>query len=61
MNNYTYKIGNGKSLTLGKNDNLIRIRHKGAETAVVFTPARWASFRLCFDELDNQLCKLSGG
>jgi len=43
-NNYTYEIGNARSLTVEKNNNLIRIRHKGTKTAVIFTLARRASF-----------------
>ena len=56
----TFNIGNGRSLKLGKNDE-IRIRDKATKKEAVFTPARWASFLLCPNEIDNQLYRLSLG
>ena len=56
----TFNIGNGRSLKLEKNDE-IRIRDKVTKKEAVFTPARWASFLLCLNEIDNQLYRLSQG
>ena len=49
----TFKIGNDRSLKLNKD--------KGTKKAAHFTPARWASFLLCLDQIDDQLHKLSEG
>ena len=54
----TFMIGKDRSLKLGKNNDGLIIREKGTKKAAVFTPARWASFRLCLDEIDNQLYRL---
>ena len=54
-------IGKDRSLKLGKNIDGLIIREKGSKKTVVFTPARWASFRLCLEEIDNQLYRLSQG
>jgi len=54
-------IGKDRSLKLGKNNDELIIRDKGSKKEAVFTPARWASFRLCLDEIDNQLYRLSQG
>ena len=50
----TFMIGKDRSLKLGKNNDGLIIREKGSKKEAVFTPARWASFRLCLDEIDNQ-------
>ena len=55
----TFIIGKDRSLKLGKNNDGLIIREKGSRKAAVFTSARWASFRLCLDEIDNQLYRLS--
>ena len=55
----TFMIGKDRSLKLGKNND--REEEKGSKKTAVFTPARWASFRLCLDEIDNQLYRLSQG
>jgi len=56
----TFSIGNNRILKLEKNDE-IRILDKTTKKEAVFTPARWTSFLLCLDEIDNQLCKLTQG
>ena len=56
----TFSIGNDRILKLEKNDE-IRILDKSTKKEAVFTPTRWASFLLCLDEIDNQLCKLTQG
>jgi len=56
----TFNIGNGRSLKLGKNDE-IRIRDKVTKKEAVFTPAGWASFLLCLNKIDNQLYRLTLG
>ena len=56
----TFSIGNDRILKLEKNDE-IRILDKTTKKEAVFTPSRWASFLLCLDEIDNQLCKLTQG
>ena len=57
----TFVIRKDRSLKLGKNNDGLIIRDKGSKKEAVFTPARWASFRLCLDEIDNQLYRLSQG
>jgi len=57
----TIKIGNNKSLKLNKKNDSIPIEDKGTKKSVHFTPARLASFLLCFDQIDDHLCKLSEG
>jgi len=57
----TFMIGKDRSLKLGKNNDGLIIRKKGSKNESVFTPARWASFRLCQDVIDNQLYRLSQG
>ena len=54
-------IGKDRSLKLGKNNDGLMIRDKGSKKEAVFTPVRWASFRQCLDEIDNQLYRLSQG
>ena len=56
----TFKIGNDRSLKLNKND-CISIEDKGTKKAAHFTPARWASFLQCLDQIDDQLRRLSEG
>ena len=55
----TFSIGNDRILQLEKNDE-IRILNKTTKDAV-FISARFASFLLCLDEIDNQLYKLTQG
>jgi len=55
-NNYTYKIGNSRALTIGKN-NIIQIRYKGTKSAVIFMYNCWASFILVMGKIDYQLYK----
>jgi len=57
----TFKIGNDRSLKLNKKNDSISIEDKGTKKAERFTPARWASFLLCLDEIDDQLRRLSEG
>jgi len=57
----TFKIGNDRSLKLNKKNDSISIEDKGTKKAEHFTPARWASFILCLDEIDDQLRRLSEG
>jgi len=46
-------------LTYNKKEEVITIRDKKTGKEAVFTPARWASFRLYMDEVDDQLSSLS--
>ena len=57
----TFKIGNDRSLKLNKKNDSISIEDKGTKKAAHFTPARWASFLLCLDQIDDQLRRLSEG
>ena len=57
----TFKIGNDRSLKLNKKNDCISIEDKGTKKAAHFTPARWASFLLCLDQIDGQLRRLSEG
>ena len=57
----TYCIGNGRTLKLSKNNDQLTLKEKGIQKSATFTPARWASFLLCLDEIDHQLDKLSRG
>jgi len=57
----TFNIGNDRSLKLSKNKKKITIVDNGTKKAAVFTPARCASFLLCLNEIDNQLCRPSQG
>ena len=57
----TFKIGNDRSLKLNKKNDCISIEDKGTKKAAHFTPARWASFLQCLDQIDHQLCRLSEG
>jgi len=54
----TFNIGSDRILHLAKN-NEITIRDKVTKKAAVFTPARWASFLQCVDEIDHQLNRLT--
>ena len=56
----TFNIASDRTLHLGKNND-ITIHDKVAKTAAVFTPARWAYFLQCADEIDHQLGQLTGG
>ena len=49
----TFKIGNDRSLKLNKKNDCISIEEKGTKKAAHFTPARWASFLLCLDQIDD--------
>jgi len=49
----TFKIGNDRSLKLKKKKDSISIEDKGTKQAAHFTPARWASFLLCLDQIDD--------
>jgi len=57
----TFKIGNDRSLKLNKKNDCISIEDKGTKKAAYFTRARWASFLLCLDQIDDQLRRLSEG
>ena len=57
----TFKIGNDRSLELSKKNDSISIEDKGIKKAAHFTPARWALFLQCLDQIDNQLRRLSEG
>jgi len=56
----TFNIANNRILKLGKSNDDMRILDKTTREAV-FTAARWASFLLRLDEIDDQLCKLTQG
>ena len=49
----TFKSGNDRSLKLNKKNDSISIEDKGTKKAAHFTPARWASFLLCLDQIDD--------
>jgi len=57
----TFKIGNDRSLKLSKKNDSISIEDKGTKKVAHFTPARWASFVQCLDQIDDQLRRLSEG
>jgi len=57
----TFKIGNDRSLKFNKKNDSISIEEKGSKKVAHFTPARWASFLQCLDQIDDQLRKLSDG
>jgi len=57
----TFKIGNDRSLKLNKKNDCISIEDKGTKKAAYFTPARWASFLPCLDQIDDQLRRLYEG
>jgi len=57
----TFKIGNDRSLKLNKKNDCISIEDKDTKKAAHFTPARWASFLQCLDQIDHQLRRLSEG
>ena len=57
----TFKIGNDRSLKLNKKNDCISIEDKGTKKVAHFTPARWASFLQCLDQIDHQLRRLSEG
>ena len=52
---------NDRSLKLNKKNDSISIEDKGTKKATHFTPARWASFLLCLDQISDQLRRLSEG
>ena len=56
----TFNISSDRILHLAKN-NEITIREKATKKAAVFTPARWASFLQCVNEIDHQLGRLTSG
>jgi len=45
----------------GKNNDMLIIRDKESKKTAVFTPPRWGHFRLCLDEVDEHLYRLSQG
>jgi len=55
----TFKIGNDRLLKLNKKNDSISIEDRGTKKAAYFTPARWASFLLCLDQMDDQPSRLS--
>ena len=57
----TYKLGNDRMLKLTKNKVELCIKEKDSQKSAAFTPARWASFLLCLDEIDRQLEKMFRG
>jgi len=57
----TFKIGNDRSLKLNKKNDCISIEDKGTKKAAHFTLARWASFLLCLDQIDDEPRRLSQG
>jgi len=59
MKTKTYEIGENRVLTYNKKKEVITICDKKTGKEAVFTPARWASFRLYMDEVDDQLNSLS--
>ena len=48
-------------LFVSKSYDKLYIKGRDSNKSVVFTPARWASFRLCLDEIDNELHKQKRG
>jgi len=59
MKSKTYEIGENRVLTYNKRKEVITICDKKPGKEAVFTPARWASFRLYMDKMDDQLNSLS--
>jgi len=59
MKTKTYEIGEHRVLTYNKKKAVITICDKKTGKEAVFTPARWASFRLYMDEVDDKLNSLS--
>ena len=57
----TFKIGHVRSLKLNKKNDCISIEGKGTKKAAHFTLARWASFLLCLDQIDDEPRRLSEG
>jgi len=57
----TYKRSNDRMLKLTKNKVELCIKEKDSQKSAAFTPARWASFLLCMDEIDRQLEKMFQG
>jgi len=55
----TYEIGENRVLKYNKEEEVITICDKKSGKEAAFTPARWASFRLYTDEVDDQLNSLS--
>ena len=55
----TYEIGENRVLKYNRKKEVITICDKKTGKEAVFTPARWASFRLYMDEVDAQLNNLS--
>jgi len=59
MKTRTYEIDEHRVLTYNKKKAVITICDKKTGKEAVFTPARWASFRLYMDEVDDKLNSLS--
>ena len=57
----TFKIGEGRSLSLDTKNNKITIRDKGTKKAAEFTPERWAAFLSYRNQIDYQLDRLTAG
>jgi len=57
----TYYVTNSITLFVSKSYDKLYIKGRNSNTSAVFTPARWASFRLCLDEIDNELHKQKRG
>jgi len=58
MKTKTYETGENRVLKYNRTKEVITICDKSTGKAV-FIPARWASFRLYMDEVDDQLNSLS--
>jgi len=59
MKTKTCEIGENRVLKYYKRKEVITICDKKMGKEAVYTPARWASFRLYMDEVDAQLNSLS--
>jgi len=59
MKTKTYETGENRVLKYNKKEEVITICDNKTGKEAVFTPARWASFRLYMDEVDDQLNSLS--
>ena len=55
MKTKTYEIGEIRVWSYNKKKEVITICDNKTGKEAVFTPARWASFRLYMGEVDNQL------
>jgi len=55
MKTKTYETGENRVLKYNTKVEVITTCDKKTGKEAVFTTARWASFRLCMDEVDDQL------